>query len=171
MPEHPSSAGESHSQPAAAPDPRLAFVYAEAVRGLQHQQNVVESLNTRAGNLIFATAFVSSLLGGRALLDGLGPWDWLALALLFLIGLLVVIMLWPYYAYTFRFDPEQLLQDFVDQNPSVSMDVMHRALALRIKTDMANNWRIIQRLRMSLQLALFLLLLELLAWLFAITRV
>ena len=62
MPEHFSSAGESHSQPAAAPDPRLAFVYAEAVRGLQHQQNVVESLNTRAGNLIFATAFVSSLL-------------------------------------------------------------------------------------------------------------
>ncbi|CAH2404743.1 hypothetical protein MES4922_370016 [Mesorhizobium ventifaucium] len=65
MAEH-SSIGESRSQPAA--DPRLAFVYAEAVRGLQHQQNVVESLNTRAGNLIFATAFVSSLLGGRALL-------------------------------------------------------------------------------------------------------
>ncbi|RWH73252.1 MAG: hypothetical protein EOQ86_28455 [Mesorhizobium sp.] len=55
--------------------------------------------------------------------------------------------------------------------PSGTMDVMHRALALRIKTDMASNWRIIQRLRMSLQLALFLLLLELLAWLLAITRV
>ncbi|CAH2395960.1 hypothetical protein MES5069_1270035 [Mesorhizobium escarrei] len=80
-------------------------------------------------------------------------------------------MLWPYYAYTFRFDPEQPLQDFVDKNPSETMDVMHRALALRIKTDMANNWRIIQRLRMALQLALFLLLLELLAWLLAITRV
>ncbi|MER8486254.1 hypothetical protein [Mesorhizobium sp. M1322] len=92
----------------------------------------MESLNTRAGNLIFATAFVSSLLGGRALLDGLGLWDWLALALLFLIGLLVVIMLWPYYAFTFRFDPEQLLQDFVDKNPSGTIDVMHRALALRI---------------------------------------
>ncbi|WP_258123299.1 hypothetical protein [Mesorhizobium onobrychidis] len=64
-----------------------------------------------------------------------------------------------------------LLQDFVDKNPSGTMDVMHRALALRIKTDMASNWRIIQRLRMSLQLALFLLLLELLAWLLAITRV
>ncbi|MER8829885.1 hypothetical protein NKH73_27650 [Mesorhizobium sp. M0938] len=177
MPEHPSSAGERHPQPAAAPDPRLAFVYAEAVRGLLHQQNVVESLNTRAGNLIFATAFVSSLLGGRALLDGLGPWDWLALALLFLIGLLVVIMLWPYYNLTFRFDPEQLLQDFVDQDPSGTqtpsgtMDVMHRALALRIKTDMASNWRIIQRLRVALQLALFLLLLELLAWMLAIVRV
>ena len=79
MAEHSSSAGENHSQPAAASDPRLAFVYAEAVRGLLHQQNVVESLNTRAGNLIFATAFVSSLLGGRALLDGLGcgtGWRW-----------------------------------------------------------------------------------------------
>jgi hypothetical protein len=171
MPEHFSSAGESHSQPAAAPDPRLAFVYAEAVRGLQHQQNVVESLNTRAGNLIFATAFVSSLLGGRTLAEGLGLCGWLALALLFLIGLLVVIMLWPYYNLTFRFDPEQLLHDFVDQNPSETMDGMHRALALRIKTDMASNWRIIQRLRISLQLALFLLLLELLAWLLAIARV
>lgn len=171
MSEHPSSTGESHSQPAAAPDPRLAFVYAEAVRGLQHQQFVVESLNSRGGNLIFATAFVSSLLGGRALLEGLGLWGWLALALLFLIGLLVVIMLWPYYNLTFRFDPEQLLQDFVDKNPSETMDGMHRALALRIKTDMASNWRVIQRLRVSLQLALFLLSLDILAWLFAIARV
>lgn len=78
-------------------------------------------------------------------------------------------MLWPYYNLTFRFDPEQLLHDFVD--PSETMDGMHRALALRIKTDMASNWRIIQRLRISLQLALFLLLLELLAWLLAIARV
>lgn len=149
----------------------MAFVYAEAVRGLEHQQGVVENLNTRAGNLIFATAFASSLLGSRALADGVGPWDWLALALLFLIGLLVVFMLWPYYNYTFRFDPEQLLQDFVDQDPPATMDGMHRALVLRIKSDMAGNWRIIQRLRIALQLALFLLSLGILAWLFAIARV
>lgn len=107
MPERPSSTNDSNAPPAATDggDPRLAFVYAEAVRGLQHQQGVVESLNTRAGNLIFATAFASSLLGGRALLDGVGPWDWLALTLLFLIGLLVAVMVWPYYNYTFRFDP------------------------------------------------------------------
>ncbi|MER8944978.1 hypothetical protein [Mesorhizobium sp. M0185] len=118
MPERPSSTNDSNAPPAAMDggDLRLAFVYAEAVRGLQHQQGVVESLNTRAGNLIFATAFASSLLGGRALLDGVGPWDWLALTLLFLIGLLVAIMVWPYYNYTFRFDPEKLLQDFVDQH-------------------------------------------------------
>ncbi|MER8667991.1 hypothetical protein NKH45_12365 [Mesorhizobium sp. M1156] len=173
MPERPSSTNDSNAPPAATDggDPRLTFVYAEAVRGLQHQQGVVESLNTRAGNLIFATAFASSLLGGRALLDGVGPWDWLALTLLFLIGLLVAIMGWPYYNYTFRFDPEKLLQDFVDQHPPATLDGMHRALALRIKSDMASNWRIIQRLRVALQLALFLWLLDLLAWLFAIARI
>jgi hypothetical protein len=50
---------------------RLALVYQEAVRGIAHQERVVESLITRAGNLILAAAFVSSLLGGRAIADGL----------------------------------------------------------------------------------------------------
>ncbi|MCA0034040.1 MULTISPECIES: hypothetical protein [unclassified Mesorhizobium] len=173
MVEQRSPAEERNSQPAEtrSSDPRLAFIYAEAVRGLEHQQGVVESLNARAGNLIFATAFVNSLLGGRALANGLGLWDWLALALLFLIGLLTVIMVWPYYNYTFRFDPEQLLQEFVDRDPPETIDGMYRALALRIKADMASNWRIIQRLRVTLQLALFLLLLDILAWLFAIMQV
>jgi hypothetical protein len=36
---------------------------------------------------------------------------------------------------------------------------------------MTNNWRIIQRLRVALQIALVLLLLNLLAWLFAIAGV
>jgi len=67
-------------------DPRLAFIYGEAVRGLSHQQGVVESLNSRAGNLIFAAAFATSLLGTRALSDGLGVWDWAAMSLLFVVG-------------------------------------------------------------------------------------
>jgi hypothetical protein len=29
--------------------------------------------------------------------------------LLLLVGMLIVFMLWPYYSYTFRFDPEDLL--------------------------------------------------------------
>jgi hypothetical protein len=35
--------------------PLMEFIYQEAIRGLVHQQNVVEGLNTRAGNLIFAS--------------------------------------------------------------------------------------------------------------------
>ena len=149
-------------------DKRLAFVYQEAVRGLQHQQYVVESLNTRGGNLIFATAFATSLLGTQALSNGVGFLDWIAVGLLFLVGALIVFMLWPYYNFTFRFDPQQLLTSFVDRDEPATMAEMHRALALRIKTDMANNWRIIQRIRVALQLSLIVLLLEILAWLVSI---
>jgi uncharacterized membrane protein len=149
-------------------DARLAFIYQEALRGLSHQQGVVESMNSRAGSLIFATSFASSLLGGSALSDGLGAWDWLAIALLFAIGVLIAFMLWPYHSYTFRFDPEELLEQYADGNAPTAMSEMHRALALRIKRDMADNWRIIQRLRLALQLALILLLFEILAWLLSI---
>jgi hypothetical protein len=150
-------------------DPRLEFVYKEAVRGLMQQQNLVEGFNTRAGNVIFATAFVTSLLGGRALSDGLGTWDWIAIGLLFGLGILTAFMLWPYYNYTFRFDPEELLDRYVDTDENANMSSIHRELALQIKTDMSNNWRIIQRMRMALQLALILLLLNIAAWLLAIS--
>jgi hypothetical protein len=147
-----------------ADNARLAFVYREAVRGLDHQQSVVESLNARAGNLIFAMAFATSLLGTRALADGIGFWDWTALALLLLAGGAIVFMLWPYYNYTFRFDPGELLARYVDCHPPTSLAQMHRELALRIKTDMASNWRILRPIRIALQLALILLLLEIAAW-------
>ena len=151
-----------------ADDARLAFVYQEAVRGLVHQQGVVENLNTRAGNLIFATAFATSLLGTRAMADGLGFWDWAALIMLLLVGASIVFMLWPYYNYTFRFDPEELLARYVDREPPATLAQMHRELALRINTDMASNWRIIQPIRVALQIALILLLLEIVAWLLSI---
>ena len=162
---------EPTSAGAAIGDPRLAFVYREAVRGLTHQQGVVENLNTRAGNLIFATAFATSLLGGRALSDGLGAWEWIAVLLLLVIGVLIAYMLWPFYNYTFRFDPEDLLQQYVDGGSPTTMSEIHRALALRIKRDMADNWRVIQRIRMALQVSLVLLVLEIAAWLFAVAKV
>jgi hypothetical protein len=157
-------------------DPRLAFVYQEAVRGLTHQQGVVESLNARAGNLVFAAAFATSLLGTRALSDGVGIWDWAATALLFAVGALVAFMLWPFYNYTFRFEPSDLLRRYVDgggdgdgDGDGASLSAMHRSLALRIERDMANNWRVIQRIRIALQVGLVCLLLEIATWMLAIS--
>jgi len=45
---------------------------------------------------------------------------------------------------------------------------MHRQLALRIKADWHRNGRVVRRLREALQLALVVLLLNILAWLFSI---
>ena len=149
-------------------DPRLALIYEEALRGLAQQQGLVESFSNRAGSLIFATAFASSLLGGAALADGLGIWEWIALGLLFGIGALIAVMLWPYYNYTFRLDPAELLREYGDG--AASMSEMHRVLALRLEAYRAGNWRIVQRLRLALQLALILFILEIFAWLVAIGR-
>lgn len=158
---------EGADQPPAE-DLRLAFVYQEALRGLLQQQTLVENFGNRAGSVIFATAFVNSLLGTRAMSDHLGFWEGTALALLFLIGVLIVYMLWPYHRYSFRLDPRQLLATYVDVEPRPTMADMHRELALRIEDDRIRNWRIITRLRWALQAALVLLLLNILAWFAAI---
>jgi hypothetical protein len=150
---------------------RSAFVYQEALRGLLQQQAAVESLHARAATLIFAASFASSLLGARALGDGVGAWDWIALGLLVAIGSLAVLLLWPYYNFTFRFDPEDLLARYVDVPEPIPMVTIHRELALQIKADWAQNGRLVRRLREALQVALILLLLEILAWLFSIADV
>jgi hypothetical protein len=151
-------------------DPRSAFVYQEALRGLLQQQGAIQSLQTRAATLIFAASFASSLLGSQALADGLDVWDWIALGLLLAIGALAVLMLWPYYNLTFRFDPEDLLARYVDVADPLPMAAVHRELALRIKNDWRQNGRVVRRLREALQVALILLLLEIVAWLFSIAE-
>jgi hypothetical protein len=153
------------------PDARLAFIYQEAVRGLMQQRSEVESLRGRAGTLIFAASFASSLLGSRALADGFGPWDWAALGLLVVIGGLAAFLLWPYYELAFRFNSEDLLRDFVDSEPPGSMDTIHRTLAGRIEADYRSNGRTVRRLREALQVALIVLILEMLAWMVSIATV
>jgi hypothetical protein len=151
-------------------DPRLALVYQESLRGLLQQQAAVESLHNRAATLVFASSFASSLLGSRALADGLGVWDWLAVGLLLATGALTVVLLWPYYNLSFRFDAQELLDTYVDSQPPATMARMHRELALRIKEDWHRNGRIVRRLREAFQLALVLLLLNIVAWLLSIAQ-
>jgi len=147
-------------------DPRLELIYQEALRGLVQQRDAVESLHNRAGILIFAASFAGSLLGGRALSDGLGAWDWVGAALLAGIGVLTVLMLWPYYNLNFRLDPEELLERYVDKD--TSMPTMHRELTLAIKKDWQRNGPVVRRLREVFQLALIFLVVDILAWLISI---
>jgi uncharacterized MAPEG superfamily protein len=155
-----------------ADDPRLAFVYQEALRGLLQQQAAVESIRNRAATLVFAASFVTSLLGGRALADGLnGAWEWLGVVVLFSIGALTCVLLWPYYRMSFRFDAQDLLEGYVDRTPPATLSEMHRSLALHIRSDWQSNGRLIRRMREAFQVALVLLLLDILVWLFAVAAV
>lgn len=149
-------------------DRRLEFIYQEALRGIIQQQTFLESLHNRAGTLIFAASFASSLLGSRALADGLNTWDWIAVALLLGIGILAVVLLWPYYNLTFRFDAQTLIDQYVDHVPPVSTGEMYRRLALQLREYGHENSRIVRRMRFAFEAALVLLILEILAWLFSI---
>jgi hypothetical protein len=154
-----------------AEDPRLAFIYAEALRSLQVQLTNLESLHARGATLIFAASFASSLLGSQALSNGLGAFDWLALTLLVGVFLLAIVILWPYYNVHFRFDIQELLGQYIDGPRSVSLSEMQRQLALKLKTYMESNGRLIRRTRQALQLAFILLLLEIVAWLLSIAGI
>lgn len=150
------------------PDPRLALIYSEALRALQVQLAHWESLHGRGGTLIFASSFATSVLGSQALADGIGPWDWVALGMLAGIGVLVVIILWPYYNIHFRFDVSELLAKYVDGPQPIGISTMHREMALQLKTYMDRNSRLIYRTRVSLQFAFILVVLEMFAWLSSI---
>jgi hypothetical protein len=63
-----------------------------------------------------------------------------------------------------------LLDTYVDSQAPATMARMHRDLALRIKADWQRNGCIVRRMREAFQLALILLLLNILAWLYSIAR-
>ena len=69
-----------------------------------------------------------------------------------------------------RFDREDLLARHVDVAGPRPMSAMHRELALQIKSDWQQNGRIVRRLREALQLALIILLLEIVAWFVSIAQ-
>jgi hypothetical protein len=50
-------------------DPRVALLYSEAIRTLDQQQAVVESIRGRSGILLSAAAITTSFLAGVALGD------------------------------------------------------------------------------------------------------
>jgi len=77
-------------------------------------------------------------------------------------------MLWPYYNLSFRFDPEELLDRYVDRDPPLSLSELHRALALRVKRTGRPTGASCTGSDRLFQLALVLLLLDILAWLVSI---
>lgn len=143
-------------------------MYDESLRSLESQRELVESVRTRAGTLVFATALVSGLLGGQALADGLDGWDWPGLFLLLLIGVLAIVIVWPYRTAGFRSDVDDLVHRFVDED--VNIDEMHRQLALQMQRDRMQNIPVIRRMRLAFGVALACLVLEILAWMMALIQ-
>jgi hypothetical protein len=116
-------------------DPRGALVYAAAVRTLDQQADVVESIRTRAGTLLSAASIATAFLAGFAIRkhDGLSLWTGLASgAFGVVVGLCLAILL-PTRGWTFRFNAQKLVANCLDVDPPVPLAKMHRDLSIQME--------------------------------------
>jgi hypothetical protein len=146
-------------------DPRSALLYAEAVRALDDQQSIVESIRVRAGILLSAAAVATSFLAGVAVRKGgLTGWGGLATACFIGLGALCFMILWPTREWKFRANSKKLARDYIDSDPPASLSEMQRDLALHMENwAQANSWKM-RWLFFYFQAAVLLLGLNVLFW-------
>jgi hypothetical protein len=141
------------------------LVYQEALRLLSGQESVVDGLRARAGAL-FATASVStSFLAGLSLRQHrIGGLAWAAIVAYLVLGLLSVVVLWPWYGWVFAQSPRRLLADYVEADPPVGLDEMYRQLSIHAELHHHANQRRLQVLVRSCEASSALLVVEVLLW-------
>ncbi len=112
-------------------DPRAALVYEAAVRTLDQQAGVVESVRVRVGILLSAAAVATSFLAGVALRGGhsLSAWGIVAVIAFFLLAVACFWLLFPRHEWTFNPNAKVLVRDYLDQT-DVTLARAQRNLAL-----------------------------------------
>jgi hypothetical protein len=149
-------------------DARLQLAYAEALRALERQQQTVSEFATRSGTLVYAAAIVAAFLGSITLEAGSpSTWGWIAVGALVGVGALHVVVLWPRWTWRFRFEPQALVDDFVDRR-ATSLDEMRRELVGRMQMDLDANLRLLRRMGLAFQISNVLFVVETFAWLVAV---
>ena len=152
-------------------DPRYRFVYDEAVRLIDHQEETLDNLRSRAGLLLAATSVATSFLGAAALRDdqSAGWWGGIAIALFAVVGVLLVGLLLPLPNWKFRFGVSQLLTDYVEGTSPAQLNEMYRELALHLESNHVENNGRLKWMWLVFQLAALMLCFEVIAWLLALT--
>jgi hypothetical protein len=118
-------------------DARFELLYSEAVRTLEQQQALVESVRARTGILLSAASIVTSFFAGIALAGGkrLDAPTWAAAFCFVAAGALCLAILWPEWSWTFRFNPKKLVRDYIEADPPATLDEMRLDLSLHVE-----NW-------------------------------
>lgn len=139
------------------------LAFREGIRVLCDQSVVRESLRTGAGLLLSAAAIATSLLGGAALEDGPSPLSWTAIGAFVLLGLGIVLMLWPDRDDVQFARPGALVQSYADPG-SIDLWVVHRDLALHLDFSCQANRDYLDRLIITFRGCSALLLIEIILW-------
>lgn len=125
----------------AAGDPRLRLVYEESLRAVQDQQEGLNNLRSRAGQLLTAASVIETFLVGLVLgADGRPPVaTWISAVSFVLLALVCVWIVLPSHGWTFSNSATILLDGYVDADPPATLDEMHRSLAVYMERHWDRN--------------------------------
>ncbi len=159
----PWSSRNTSEAPAVEPDKRLEIVFTEALRALAHQQSLLDNLRSRATLLTTAAALVVSFPGVSAATGHLRLGVSAIFAAVGLAGVLIcsLVVCAPWWRWRFRSSATRLLAA-VDGGHDV--DSIRRNLAYDFETWLDHNDRQIRVLQWWFTVGLFLLAVEVGAW-------
>jgi hypothetical protein len=152
------------------------LAYEASIRAIEAQATLVESLRSRAGTMLAATALVTSFLGGQALLrTGGSPLHFLsyttgALASFIAVSSLTLTILLPF-TLRFSLSAAQILRALeTEQRDDQTSTGALREIALQYELMYDSNTRQIRILETCFRLAIVFLVAEVGFWLTALTR-
>lgn len=131
-------------------DPRLRFVWEEALRAIERQAASLDDVRGRAASLIGGASIAAGFLASTALADGqrFKGSTWVGCVAFAVVGLLCANVLRPRRNWKFHRSSKDLIRDYVDggEHGPASMDDMHRDLAGHLESDYDANGNRLKRL-------------------------
>lgn len=150
-------------------DLEYELAFDEAGRALDSQERAVNELRARAGVLIAAAAITTSFFGSRAVSGELTTAGWCAISAFALVGMTVLVVLWPRSDWEFSANATDVIATYIEAEPPVTLDRIHRDLALHRSARYDHNGAHLRTLVRAFQLGLAMLLIEVAAWLVALS--
>ncbi len=157
------------------PDERLALVLQSATTALAQQEATLDNLRARSATLLAAAALSSSFLGAatfgaKSLNYKATTAVWVAVASLLVVLAAVIYIGWPR-GWDWRISPSKLLSNCIEtKEPArpAGLNEMRRELALDLHGCYKRNEDKLKRLWKALQIGSVAIVVEVVAWLWAL---
>jgi len=149
-------------------DQRKRLAFDESVRALTLQSSVLDDLRARTGILLTAISLTATFVGSRALDDGFSTWTEIAICLFLASAGFCLGILWPRGDWGFSLNASAVLDKYVRERDSASLDRMLEEIADVNQTNWQTNAERLKWLFWCFRLAVLALVLQVPCWLMAI---
>ncbi|HEV7942277.1 MAG TPA: hypothetical protein VGP17_05690 [Solirubrobacteraceae bacterium] len=138
---------------------------------MEDQERSAAELRARAGALIAAAAVATSFLGPQTLAaHDVSAAAWVAIGCFIAVGCAVLLVLWPGQDWVFSIAPCELITTYLEppEGDPLTLDAIQRDLALHMGRSAEDNRRQLERLTTAFRAGVLLLVVEMMAWVFAL---